>query len=133
MSEENIRLAYRGHETFNRRDLDAFLEQMHPETEFMPYEVAVQGGTPYKGPEGMRAWWKETLEVFSDFQVDLDEVRDLGDVVFVHGRVHGHGAGSGAAFERPLWGLMEFRDGKQVRYRTFENKTEALEATGLAE
>jgi ketosteroid isomerase-like protein len=133
MSEENVQLAYRGHETFNRRDLEAFLEQMAPDTEFMPYEVAVQGGNPYRGREGMRTWWEETLEVFPDFRVDLVEVRDLGDAVFVHSRIHGHGAGSGVAFERPLWGLMEFRDGQQVRYRTFGSEAEALKAAGLSE
>jgi ketosteroid isomerase-like protein len=133
MSEENVKLAYRGHETFNRRDLEAFLAQMDPDTEFMPYEVAVQGGNPYRGLAGMKAWWQETLEVIPDFRVDLEEARDLGDTVFVSGRIHGHGAGSGASFERPLWGVMEFRDGKQVRYRTFASKSEALEAAGLSE
>jgi ketosteroid isomerase-like protein len=133
MSEENVKLAYRGHETFNRRDLGAFLEQMDPDTEFMPYEIAVQGGQAYRGHAGMRAWWNETLEVMPDFRVDIDEARDLGDKVLVHGRIHGHGAGSGVAFERPLWGVMEFRGGMQVRYRTFENKSEALDAAGLSE
>jgi ketosteroid isomerase-like protein len=133
MSQENVKLAYRGHETFNRRDLDAFLEQMDPDTEFMPYEIAVQGGTPYRGHEGMRAWWRETLEVIPDFRVDLAEVVDLGDKVFVKGRIHGHGVGSGAAFERALWGLMEFSNGKQVRYRTFASEPDALEAAGLSE
>lgn len=133
MSQENVELAYRGHDTFNRRDLDAFLAQMDPDTEFIPYEVEVQGGTPYRGHEGMRAWWEETLEVIPDFRVELQDVRDLGDEVFVRGRIHGHGAGSGASFERPLWGLMEFRNGKQVRYRTFGSETEALEAAGLSD
>jgi hypothetical protein len=106
---------------------------MDPETEFMPYEIAVQGGTPYRGHDGMRAWWRDTLEVIPDFTVDLDEVKDLGDEVFVSGRIHGHGAGSGAAFERPLWGIMEFRNAKQVRYRTFASRAEALKVAGLSE
>jgi ketosteroid isomerase-like protein len=133
MSEENVELAYRGHETFNRRDLAAFLEQMAPDTEFMPYEIAVQGGMPYRGHKGMRTWWRETLEVFPDFTVDLTEVVDLGDTILVKGRIHGHGAGSGAAFERALWGLMEFKNGKQARYRTFASEAAALEAAGLSE
>ena len=133
MSQENVRLAYRGHETFNRRELNAFLAQMDSDTEFTPYEVAVQGGEPYRGREGMRTWWEETLEVFPDFRVDLDEARDLGDQVLIRGRVRGHGAGSGASFERPLWGLMEFRNGLQVRYRTFATEAEALEAVDLSE
>jgi ketosteroid isomerase-like protein len=133
MSRENVELAYRGHETFNGRDLDAFLAQMDPDTEFMPYEIAVQGGTAYRGHEGMRTWWRETLEVIPDFTVEIHDAQDLGERVLVRGRIRGHGAGSGASFERPLWGLMEFRNGKQIRYRTFESESEALQAAGLSE
>jgi ketosteroid isomerase-like protein len=133
MSEENVELTHQGHDAFNRRDLDAFLALMHPETEFTPYEVWVQGGTPYRGRDGMRKWWQESLEVLPDLRVDLYEVRDLGDKVFVRGRLYGHGAGSGAVIERKLWGALEFRDGKQFRYWAFGSEAEALEAAGLRE
>jgi len=126
-------LTRRAHEAFNRRDLDTFLAVMHPDTEFLPYEVAVQGGEPYCGRDGMRRWWEESLEVLPDLTVELDEVRGLGDRVFVSGRLTGHGAGSGAAIERALWGVLEFRDGKQFRYKAFGSASEALEAAGLSE
>jgi ketosteroid isomerase-like protein len=133
MSHDNVELTYRAHDAFNRRDLEGFLALMDPETEFTPYEVAVQGGSPYCGREGMRTWWEESLEVLPDLVVELDEVRDLGDTVLVRGRLHGHGAGSGAPIERPLWGIVEWRDGKQIRYRAFVSEAEALEAAGLPE
>jgi ketosteroid isomerase-like protein len=133
MSQENVELTYRGHDAFNRRDLEGFLALMDPDTEFTPYEVAVQGGSPYRGREGMRTWWEESLEVLPDLVVELYEARDLGDSVLVRGRLHGHGAGSGASIERPLWGIVEWRDGKQVRYRAFGSEAEALEAAGLSE
>ena len=133
MSQENVELTYRAHEAFNRRDLHAFLAVMHPDTEFTPYEVAVQGGEPYRGRDGMRKWWEESLEVLPDLMVELYEVREIGDRVFVHGRLQGHGASSGAAIERPLWGALEFQDGKQFRYWAFGSEAEALEAAGLSE
>ena len=133
MSRGNVELTYRAHDAFNRRDLEAFLALMHPDTEFTPYEVAVQGGTPYRGREGMRTWSEESLEVLPDLVVELHEVRDLGDSVLVRGRLHGHGAGSGASIERPLWGVVEWRDGMQVRYRAFGSEEEALEAVALRE
>ncbi len=128
-----MELARRAHESFNRRDLHAFLAMMHPDTEFTPYEVAVQSGEPYRGHRGMRKWWEESLEVLPDLAVHLDEVRDIGDQVFVRGRLHGHGASSGAAIERPLWGVLEFQDGMQFRYWAFGSEAEALEAAGLSE
>jgi ketosteroid isomerase-like protein len=133
MSQENVERTYQGHDAFNRRDLEAFLALMDPDTVFIPYEVQVQGGTPYRGHDGMRAWWEESLEVLPDLTAELYEVRDVGDRVFVSGRLRGHGAASGAAIERPIWGALEWRDGKQLSYRTFETKAEALEAVGLSE
>jgi ketosteroid isomerase-like protein len=133
MSEENVELTYRAHEAFNQRDLEGFLAAMHPDTEFTPYEVAVQGGTAYRGREGMAKWWEESLEVLPDLRVQLDDVRNLGDKVFLRGSLRGHGAGSGAAIERPLWGLLEFRTDCKFRYWAFASEAEALEAAGLSE
>jgi ketosteroid isomerase-like protein len=133
MSQENVELTYQGHDAFNRRDLHSFLALMDADTEFTPYEVAVQGGDPYRGHDGMRTWWEESLEVLPDLRVDLFEVRDFGDRVFVRGCLRGQGAGSGAAFERALWAAVEWRDGKQVWYRAFGSETEALEAVRLRE
>ena len=81
----------------------------------------------------MRRWWEESLEVLPDLTVELYETRDVGEMVFVRGRLHGHGASSGAAIERPLWGVLEFRDRQQFRYRAFGSQAEALEAVGLRE
>ena len=133
MSRENVELTYRGHDAFNRRDLHAFLALMDPDTEFTPYEVSVQGGDPYCGHDGMRTWWEESLEVLPDLRAELYEVRDFGDRVYVRGCLRGHGASSGASFERALWAAVEWRDGKQVRYRAFGSEAEALEAVGLSE
>jgi ketosteroid isomerase-like protein len=131
MSQENVELTHRAHDAFNRRDLDAFLALMDPHTEFTPYEVWVQGGKPYRGHDGMRRWWEESFEVLPDLRVELHEVRDLGDVIFVRGRLYGHGAGSGAPFERTLCETLEWRDMKQVWGCAFASEAEALEAVGL--
>ena len=128
-----MELTYQAHDAFNRRDLDAFLAFMDPDVEFTPYERAVEGLGPYRGHDGVRGWWEEAFEVVPDFRVELDEVRDLGARVFVRGRLHGHGAGSGASFERPYWRLFHWRDKKQVWWHAFGSETEALEAAGLRE
>ena len=132
MSQENVELARRAHDAFNRRDLDDFLSIMDPSVELTPYERFVQGAGPYRGHGGIRTWWKETFDVIPDFTVELDELRDLGgELVWASGRVHGHGAGSNAPFERPYWGVAQFRGGKQVWWSVFESEAEALEAARL--
>jgi hypothetical protein len=47
MSQENVDLNYRAIDAFNRRDLGAYLALTDPDIEFTPYEVWVQGGSPY--------------------------------------------------------------------------------------
>jgi ketosteroid isomerase-like protein len=133
MSEENVELVRRGHETFNGRDLDGYLALHDVDVEFTPYERAVEGLGPYRGHEDVRRWWDEALEVVPDFQVELEEVRDLGDQVLVRGRLHGHGAESGATFDRTYWGLFRCRNERIVWWRAFESEDEALGAAELSE
>ena len=78
MSQENVELARRAFDAFNRRDFDAFLELMDPEVEAASQLVAIEGG--YRGHEGIRRWWESVFEVFPDFTLGVVEVRDLGDL-----------------------------------------------------
>jgi ketosteroid isomerase-like protein len=133
MSQQNVELVHLAYETFNRRDLDAFLELMDPEVDFRPYERALEGGGTYHGHSGVGAWWRESFAVFPDLRVEVDQVRDLGDKTLTRGRLLGQGARSGALFERVLWHLVQWRNGKQVWWRAFETEAEALEAAGLEE
>jgi ketosteroid isomerase-like protein len=128
MSQENVELVRGGHDTFNRRDLEGYLEFHDPDVEFTPYERAIEGLGPYRGYDDVRRWWSDAMQVLPDFSVDLKEVRDLGDQVLVRGRLHGHGAGSGAPFERSYWGLFRCRDQRIVWWHAFETESEALEA-----
>jgi ketosteroid isomerase-like protein len=133
MSQENVDRYYEAIDAFNRRDLSAYLATQDPEVEFIPYEVAVQGGDPYRGHAGIQRWWDETFGVLPDINVEAHEVRDLGDILFVHGTLRGHGAESGAPIERTLWQIVEWQERKTVRWRVFESEAEALEAAGLSE
>jgi ketosteroid isomerase-like protein len=133
MSQENVDLQYRVIDAFNRRDPDAYLALIDPEVEFTPYEVAVQGGSPYRGQAGVRGWWEESFAVLPDLRAEVYEVRDLGDMTLVHGRIRGQGAVSGAPIERTMWLAAEWRDGKIVWWCSFGSEAEALEAASLKE
>jgi ketosteroid isomerase-like protein len=133
MSRENVELQYRAFDTFNQRGLDAFLALMDPCVEFVPYERAVEGGGAYHGHDGVRRWWKDAFEALPAFTAEVDEVRDFGDMTLTRGRLRGQGAGSGASFERTLWHVAEWRDGKTVWWCAFASEAEALEAVGLRE
>ena len=133
MSHENVALLHQAIDTFNRRDLDAFLALMDSEVEFTPYERAVEGLGPYRGHDGVRTWWEEAFAALPDFSAHLYDVRGLGDITLARGCLRGTGAGSGASFERTLWMTNEWRNGKQVWWDAFDSEAEALEAVRLRE
>jgi hypothetical protein len=133
MSQENVELQHRVIDDFNRRDVDAYLALIDPDVEFTPYEVSVQGGDPYRGHDGVRNWWRDSFAVLSDLRAEVYEVRDLGAITFVRGCLRGQGAESGAAFERPMWLVAEWRARKIVWWGAFASEAEALEAAGLRE
>jgi ketosteroid isomerase-like protein len=128
VSRENVELNYQSHDAFNRRDLDAFLALIDPDVQFTPYERVIEGLGPYYGHEGVRTWWTETFAALPDLHVELDEVRDLGDVTLVQGCLRGHGAASGAPFERTYWGVFRWRGKRTVWWHAFQTEAEALEA-----
>jgi ketosteroid isomerase-like protein len=131
MSRENVELAHRAVDAFNRRDLDAFLALLDPDAEFTPYVVAMEGS--YQGHDGIRRWWRELFDVFPDWRVEAD-VRDLGDVTLATLRVRGHGGESGTPVTQTIWQMAEWGlDGKIVRVSHHANEADALEAVGLRE
>ena len=133
MSRENVELAYKANDAFNRRDLDAFLALADPDIEWFPVIVELEGGRPYRGHDGVRRWWEEWLAIAPDFGGEVKEVRNLGDVTVARVRLRGHGVASGASMEQTIWQFAEWRQRKCVRFRAFASEAEALEAAGLSE
>jgi ketosteroid isomerase-like protein len=135
MSRENVETFRRGAAAYNRRDVEALLDTVHPEVEWHPLLQVLLGGeaTVYRGYEGVRDLVRELDEAFPDLQSELTEVRDLGEQVLAIGRLRGRGKQSGAVTETTITWLVELRNGKGFRIREYLDPNEALEAAGLSE
>jgi ketosteroid isomerase-like protein len=133
MSEQNVELAHRFYDAFNRRDFDALLAFMDPEVEFASRFMEMEGDPYYRGHDGVREWWRTLLAIFPDFSVEVLEVRDLGDFGIAALRLRGHGADSGVPFDEAMWQTVKVRDGKVTWAHNFGSEAEALEAAGLSE
>src|SRR6266550_3445433 len=131
MSQENVELVHQVFEAFNRRDLDAVLALMDDDVEGFPRIAAIEGA--YHGHEGMRRWWRNLLDAFPDFTVEVGEVRELGDLTVAAVRLRGQGAGSDTPTEQSIWNVARWRRGKCIWWRAFDTRDEALEAIGLSE
>ena len=133
MSEENVELVHEANDALTRRDLDALLALADPDIEVFPLIARLEGGSPYRGHDGVRRWWENWLHTAPDFSAEVEEVRDLGDVTVTRYRVRGHGIGSGASIEQTVWQVTRWRNGKIVSSSNYGTEDEALEAAGLSE
>ena len=135
MSQENVEAFKRGIDASNRRDIEALLEVLGPEVEWHTVVHAVLTGdaTVFRGHDGVREMFGDLYEAFDEIQIDVSEIRDLGDRLVAIGRNHSRGKESGAELEFPFAFLVEFKNGKAVSVRAFSDPKEALEAGGLRE
>jgi SnoaL-like domain len=130
MSQDNLDLARAMVVAFNRRDWDAFLSMAHKEIRLESRLVAMEGA--YEGHEGLRRWWDNFLGAFPDYELEIEELRDLGDVTLGHLRGQGHGADSATPVIDPFWMPLRWRDDKCIWWRNCSTEDEALEAIGRA-
>ncbi len=133
MSEENVELAHRAADAFNRRDLDAFLALFDPDVEFNSRIVQLEGGGPFRGHDGIRGWWEDLFGVFPDFSTEIEEIRVLGDTTITRVHLRGQGIESDAPTEQTQWIVSVWRQNKAISWRACDSKVEALEAAGLRE
>jgi ketosteroid isomerase-like protein len=135
MSEENVEAIRRATDAFNRRDIDAVLEELDPGIEWHPLMQVLVGGeaTVYRGHEGALALLRDVEEAFTGAQADQSEFRDFGEQVIAIGHLRGRGRESGVEAETAIAWLVEFQTGKAVRIREYLDPNEALEAAGVLE
>jgi ketosteroid isomerase-like protein len=130
MSQRNVESFWRGVEAFNRGDIDAFLEESHPDCVVYASMAARLGGesTIYRGHDEYRVFYKELQDLFSEFRIEVSEIREAGDHIAAVGTIHARGKESGADVESPIGYVIEFRDGKASRVDDYFEPEEAFAA-----
>ena len=131
MSEENVELAHQAYHAFNRRDLASLLALIDADAEAVPRLAAMEG--VFQGHEGIRRWWAHLLAAWPDYQVEIVEVRDLGQITLGNVEVAGHAADSGIAVRQTAWHVWRWRRKKAVWFGFFPTEASALEAVRLQE
>jgi ketosteroid isomerase-like protein len=133
MSRENVELVKSLFAAFADRDLDAAASVLHPEIEIRPAIVGGPEGVVYRGLNGNRQFWADIDAAWTEFRIEPEEFRDLGGQVLVLGRAFAHAPGSGIALDEATAWIAAVHEGQIVRFRSFTNQRQALEAAGLRE
>ena len=133
MSQENVDVVRALIDRWNEgeRRLSAFQQGVDPEAELeSPFSSVV--GEPYRGYGGMERWLRDNDEQFAEWQISIDEVRDVGDQVIVIAAVNARGRESDVALQFPTASVFRFgADHRIMRARIYLQVEEALKAVGL--
>ena len=121
-------------DAYNARDPDAFVELWSPDCEWHPFLTArVEGDPGYHGHNGIRAWFEDVDEMFSEIQVDLEEFREVKGLLLLLGRMTATGRGSGAKVSSEVAWVVEPKRGRFRRGWAYDSHAEAeREAEQLA-
>ena len=131
MSQENVDRMRAAITAMNRRDIDAVILGMDAGVRFEHRLAALQGS--FVGVEGVRRWFGDLADHFGAWQIDCDDIRDLGDRVLALGSIRATGRESGVETDVPLTAVAQFKDGVISDFIDYGDREQALEAVGLRE
>jgi len=128
MSEaETLEFAREAVRAFNERDVDWVLAHTTPDVEWFPAIVGSVEGNSFRGHSGIQEMFKLMEEIWEQFNLEPEEIRDLGDGFLVLAQVRASGK-TGVELEHSMDAVFELRDGKMAKGRSFLNRDEALAA-----
>jgi ketosteroid isomerase-like protein len=133
VTQQNVEVVKSLFAAFADRDFNAADRVLSPEIEIRPAIVGGVEGVVYRGLSGNRQFWADIDAAWTEFRIEPEEFRDLGAKVLVLGRAFARGRESGIAIDEAAGWLAAVREGQIVRFRSFSNQRDALEAAGLRE
>jgi ketosteroid isomerase-like protein len=123
MSQENVEIVRQ----FLRASVEDAMPYADPSIVWNPVEEL-----PTQGHDAVRASLAHWKAEWDDYEVLPEEFVDSGDHVVVTVRLRGRGRGSGVRIDARFYDVYRLRDGKIARMDQFTERSEALEAAGLA-
>ena len=135
MSGQDVEVVRAIFDRFAEQDLEGFLELVAKDVEWLSASVREEGREPFRGHEGIRAWFAEAEAAHGYTVAPLHfQAGSPEGVVYVSAFVTIFRAGGGRLRENP-WAhyVFELRDGVVVRLRTYFDEAEALSAAGLSD
>jgi ketosteroid isomerase-like protein len=134
MSQENVEVVRRLIDGWKGGDREAWLALSHPDVEWSSAILRqVEGGEAVRrGRTELGQFWDEWHALW-DVDIEVSELRDLGDTVLALAQLRTRGKSSGAEVERSIGYTFEFEDARVRRARAYPSPEEALEAAGLSE
>jgi ketosteroid isomerase-like protein len=114
------------------RRLEPVLDELGPDFELdLSRSISPEAGV-YRGPEEIKAMFRQRGEAWSRIESFETEIIDAGDVVVRVGGFRTVGDYTGIELTAQGASVWRFEDGTAVSMRLYQDKAEALEAAGIA-
>ncbi len=111
----NVELVRRGYEAWNRGELAAVIDLIHPDFQCdVPAGILTAGGA--RGPQQFERYLAEVSDAFAEFRCELEELRHAGELLVALVREEGRDRDSGAWVRREFFHVWTIRDRKAVRF-----------------
>jgi ketosteroid isomerase-like protein len=112
---------------------ETFLSILDPGIEWV-----VRGGPAdlqgeFHGIDQAREYYAKWASAWAEWNWEIEEAREQGEVVVTRTWLTGRGRGSGLVLDMRIGQIWTFEDGKVVRYEALPTWEQALEAAGLRE
>jgi len=136
MAQENVEVVRSQIKAFNRRDLAAAVEHLHPDVEVYPAVVGLDTAGPgtssrLRGRDQVRQFLEELGATWESQWIEVEEIIEApGDRVLAVERWNTEGR-DGIRVDFTITDVYTIRGGMIVRVDGFRDKDEALEAVGL--
>jgi ketosteroid isomerase-like protein len=121
-----------GFEAETAGDPDSELIHRDLEVQFFARGETLEG-TPYHGLAGFAKGWRDWLEAWTSYRVEVEDFVDAGDKVVVLVRVAARTARGDVLMHHTPGAVWTIRDGKVASIHFYLDRSEALEAAGVSE
>lgn len=132
MSQDNVETLRQTVEAFNRGAWDD--ARLHFDTgagKWPPVEPGSEGSS-YFDYEAVQSYLQSWTDSFDNFRLEIVELVDAGDQIFVVVQVSGQGKQSGEDTKSPMHALVaQFEEGKILGLTMFMSRDAALQAAGI--
>jgi ketosteroid isomerase-like protein len=136
MSRENVKLVRGIYDAVARRDdagpFEVYAEDIVWDVSHSPAAL-FQMKPVYQGHEGVRQFWRESLAVFGEVDLEVEELIDADDQVLAVIREREVGRASGVPVETTHLAVWTFAGGKVAQMQVFDDRRAAERAAGLSE
>lgn len=127
----NSELLLAGYDAWNRHDMEAYLELLHPDVRISTSGMFPDLALEYRGRERAATFWRQMHEPWEYFRIDVEHIEDEGDWAIASLRFRARGVDSGVEVDMRFGMAMRVHDGLGIEFlnrRTFDEARTAVRA-----